>query len=103
MKKLAVIGIICLLGLSVAGPAFAQPASVADITDIIQDISDFVKTAFFIIAIIFIILAAAQFVTAGGSPEAVRQARQKILYAIIGIAIALLANVFDDIIIDILG
>ncbi|MBI2641968.1 MAG: hypothetical protein HYW96_00105, partial [Candidatus Wildermuthbacteria bacterium] len=36
--------------------------------------------------------AAFQFVTGGGKPEEVSAARQKLIYAVIGIAIALLAR-----------
>jgi len=45
-------------------------------------------------SIIYIVLAAFQFVTGGGDPEQVKGARQKLIYAAMGIAIALIAAGF---------
>ena len=58
----------------------------------IDTITNWVFAVFITIAVIFIVLAAFQFVTAGGKPEEVSLARQKLIYAVIGIAIALLAR-----------
>ena len=44
-----------------------------------------------LIAILFIILSAWYFLTAAGNPEAIAKARQMLIYALIGIAVALLA------------
>ncbi|MBI2641969.1 MAG: hypothetical protein HYW96_00110 [Candidatus Wildermuthbacteria bacterium] len=55
-------------------------------------ITNWVFAVFIAISVIFIVLAAFQFVTGGGKPEEVSAARQKLIYAVIGIAIALLAR-----------
>ena len=55
-------------------------------------ITNWVFAVFIAIAVIFIVLAAFQFITGGGKPEEVSLARQKLIYAVIGIAIALLAR-----------
>jgi hypothetical protein len=44
------------------------------------------------VAVIFIVLAAVQFVTGGGDPGAVEQARQKVVYAAIGVVVAVAAK-----------
>ena len=56
-----------------------------------------------IIAVIFIILAGLQFITAGGNPEAVGEARMKLMYAAVGIAVALLARAVPAVLSSILG
>jgi fumarate reductase subunit D len=45
-----------------------------------------------IVAVIFILLAAFKYITAGGDPEQVKSAGRSLLYAVVGIAVALLAN-----------
>lgn len=55
-------------------------------------IADWIFVLLLIAATIFIVLAAFQFVTAGGDPSAVGQARQKLLYAAVGVAVAAAAK-----------
>ena len=49
-------------------------------------------TILLVLAVIFIILAAFQYLTAGGEEEKIKKAHQKIIYAIVGIAVAFLAQ-----------
>ena len=56
-----------------------------------------------VIAVIFIVLAGLQFITGGGNPEAVGEARMKLMYAAVGIAVALLARAVPFVISSILG
>ena len=49
-------------------------------------------TILLVLAVIFIILAAFQYLTAGGEEEKIKQAHQKIIYAIVAIAVAFLAQ-----------
>lgn len=60
--------------------------------DRINTITNWVFAIFLAISIIYIVIAAFQFVTGGGKPEEMNSARQKLIYAAIGIAIALLAK-----------
>ncbi|MCH7828694.1 hypothetical protein IH982_02375 [Patescibacteria group bacterium] len=63
----------------------------------IQIIANWVFAVFLAISLIYIVLAAFQFVTGGGDPAQVSGARQKLIYALIGIAIALMAAGFPAI------
>ena len=72
------------------------PDSGDDLVARIGVIGNWVFAIFLAISIIYILMAAFGFVT--GGPEGVGEARQKLIYAAIGIAIALLAAGFDDII-----
>ena len=56
----------------------------------IQLIANWVFAFFLAISLIYIILGAFQFVTAGGDPAQISSARQKLIFALIGIAIGLL-------------
>lgn len=48
-------------------------------------------TIIFLAAILFILLAAYTFITSRGDPEKIQQARRQLMYAIIGIVVALLS------------
>ena len=58
--------------------------------DRIQLIANWVFAFFLAISLIYIVLGAFQFVTAGGDPAQISGARQKLIFALIGIAIGLL-------------
>ncbi len=45
------------------------------------------------LALLFIVIAALQFITSGGDPQNVAKARQTILYAAIGLIVAVMAEV----------
>lgn len=49
-------------------------------------------TILLVLAVIFIILAAFQYLTAGGEEEKIKQAHKKIIFAIVAIAVAFLAQ-----------
>ena len=118
MKKLLGILVIVtlLLGAGFASVAVAQeappsgfelpttgiPVTGGTLLDRIALIGNWVFAIFLAISLIYIVLAAFQFVTGGGKPEDITAARQKLIYAIIGIAIALLAAGVDDILRSIL-
>jgi len=58
----------------------------------IRRIAGYIQTIFFIIATIFIILAAFKYLTAQGDEEKIRIAKQMIMYAVAAIVIALVAT-----------
>ena len=83
-------------------PTTGIPTTGATLIDRIALIGNWVFAIFLAISVIYIILGAFQFVTGAGNPEQVSAARQKLIYAAIGIAVALLAAGFDDILRSIL-
>jgi hypothetical protein len=120
MKKI-VMGLILSLVLTVAlgGVALAQanvtpnnpdqtlPVAVITNTDdleaIIATILNWIFFIFVTIAVVMIILAGLQFVTGGGDPAAVSAARTKLIWAAVGIGIALSAQGFRPVVEDLLG
>lgn len=59
---------------------------------ILIKIVQYTYTAFFIVAIFFILVAAFNFLTSRGDPEKVKSARSQILWAVVAIAIALISS-----------
>lgn len=59
---------------------------------IIRSSTSWIAAGVLLFAVIFIILAAFQFVSAGGDPQQVQQARRKLLYAVAGIMLVFLAG-----------
>ena len=58
-------------------------------------ISNLLQIAFGIIgavAVIFIVIAALQLITSGGNPESAKKARETIIYAVVGLVIAMSAE-----------
>ena len=92
--KTAVIGATLLL----PGTAFAQPVpidpSAAPITttggveSLLTLIAGWAQTIFFTVAIIFIILAAFQYLNAQGDPEKITNARTMLVYSIVAVVVA---------------
>lgn len=73
------------------------------IFQVLTKIVQYTYTIFFIVAIIFILLAAFSFLTAKGDPEAVKNARAQILWASVAIAVALISVAAAQIIKSFIG
>lgn len=71
--------------------------------DIVYTVTDWVFMIVVSLATIFILFGAFNFLTAGGSPEKVTIGRNYLIYAAIGIIIALLAKVIPSIAKSLLG
>lgn len=61
------------------------------IFDILAGILRYAYTIFFIVAIVFILIAAFNFLTAKDNPEKVKSARSQLMWAAVAIAIALIS------------
>ena len=71
--------------------------------DILGEAVRYVYYAFFVVAVLFIILAAYGYLTKSGEPEEIKKIHQKLLYAVIAIVVALLAVGAEAIIGEFLG
>lgn len=71
---------------------YSPITSQGGIYQVLIKIAQFLFTAFLIIAVIFIIIAAFSYLTAGGDAEKVKKASQQILWAVIAIAIVLISG-----------
>ena len=68
------------------------PQTGRDLLAIAESIGDWIFTGFLIFATILIVLAAFQFAKGGGDPAQVAAARKSIIFAVIGVIIALLSK-----------
>lgn len=62
-----------------------------DIFRILKTVVQYTYTIFFIVAVIFILFAAYQFLFARGEPEKIKGARNSITWAVVAIAIAMIS------------
>ncbi|MCH8741411.1 hypothetical protein IH779_00735 [Patescibacteria group bacterium] len=112
MKKiLFILTIVSLLILPVVSFAVVSPTETipeiitapGDIIVIIDAIANWIFVILLAVAVIFILIAAFQFLTAGGAPERVSAARTNLLYAVVGVAVAVLAKGFIELVKTIAG
>ncbi|MBI2641970.1 MAG: hypothetical protein HYW96_00115 [Candidatus Wildermuthbacteria bacterium] len=73
------------------------PQTAGAVIELIETIATWVFAIFLAVSVIFLVVGAFQFVTARGDPAQVNRAREILLYSIIGIGLAFLANAADDI------
>lgn len=100
------------------GTAMAEGKSNADAVEACTDTSDYsidsvwgwvytiinwVLIAVGIICVVFIIIGGIRYATSGGDAEKVKSAKNTILYALIGLVIAILANVIVQIVFQVTG
>ncbi len=115
-KLFGVISLLTVLGLAAAPTAFVlaadditwspQPPPDYDYDDFLDAVARVVNYLFggvLVICVIFILLAAYIFITAGGSPEKVTLARQYLIYALIGLAVAVIVRGIINFMAHILG
>ena len=96
MKKL-LTGITLASLLVAPAIAVAQTGNVPDMTggetiDALERLVDWLFTILLIVAVIFLVIAAFGFITASGDPEKVAKSRNFVLYALIGVAVAVAAR-----------
>jgi hypothetical protein len=72
-------------------PVYGQTTSVTGWVNILITIVRWFYTIIFVVAVLFILLAAFHFITSKGDAATTTKAKQELLYAVIGIAVALLS------------
>lgn len=91
------LGLI-MLGLVIWSAAFAtEPAKVPQMTatevlQVITRITNWIFTFLMVIVVIMVIAAGYLFVTGGGNPDQVAKARQMLIFALVGFAVAMIAR-----------
>ncbi len=84
-----------------AGPSVVQSTlnigaqnvtSVSSIMLILVNVIKWIYTAFFVVAVMFILIAAYNFMRGGTNPKAVETAKAQLKYAVIAIVVALIAS-----------
>ena len=88
--SLFLISILALPVMALADEHDVAPS--LDVMDALNSITNWAFTILMAVAALFIIFAAFEFVTAKGEPEKVKSAREYVLYALVGVVVALLAR-----------
>ncbi len=108
MKITRVLVLSLLVLPMVAGVAFAQspgqfpgagdigidqygPQNVTTWVEVVITVVQWFYTIVFVVAVLFILLAAYNFITSGGDEEKTGTAKKQLMYAVIGVAVALLS------------
>lgn len=66
--------------------------SVDQVESLILKVRNWIFTIFLIVAVIFVVMAAFGYLTSGGDPAKVKTAQQQLIYAVVAIAVALIAG-----------
>lgn len=105
-SKLLVFSSLVLLTLPAAILA-QQPApgtlTIDELVARIDLIARWIFTILLVLAVVFVLWAAALFITAGGNPAKVEEARSRLIFAAIGIVVAVLAWSVPTIVRSIIG
>ena len=75
----------------------------AGFLSLIENTTDWIFSIILVFSVIMIVLAGWQFISAGGDALAVTQAKNKLIYAVIGIIVAFLARAVPAAIADLFG
>ena len=86
-----------------AGQLAKGPQTGLALLDLVDVTTNWVFAIFVVLSIIFVLLAAFQFVTGGGDAKKIEEARQKLIWAAVGIIIALLAKGIVPVVRSIVG
>lgn len=74
------------------------PPTVGGLMGLVKGVVQWVYILFFVLAVLFILIAAFRYLTAAGDPEKVKSAQNMLIYAVVAIVIAFLAVGFETII-----
>lgn len=109
MRKILFLTIFYLVAVIPTVGFAAEPSpkppitSIEDILNILRSIVNVMYTAFFIVAIMFIILAGFNYLTAKDDPEKIKSATRQIMWAAVAIAVVLMSVGVNAIIGSFLG
>lgn len=82
--------LVPMLALANAGPI--EPATTTTLWEAIDNLTNWFYGIFLALAVIMVVYAGFMFLTAGGDVEKITKARNALMYAVIGVVIALLAK-----------
>ncbi len=77
--------------------------SFQQVVNIVGKLLGWIYTIFFVVAAIIIVLAAFNYLTSGGDEEKVKTAKQQFIYAIVAIAVALIATAVQYVVQNLVG
>ncbi|MFH1759396.1 MAG: hypothetical protein ABH822_02445 [Patescibacteria group bacterium] len=106
MNKLYKWMIVATTATPLVALAQAQAAPIRSIEDVVRVMNTFIgwfQAILFVIAVIFILYAAFLYITSGGNSEKLETAKNILIYAAVGIGVALLAYAIEPVVRQLLG
>ena len=98
LSKKIITGAILLLPLVSMAAVNVQPGDrdirTDDVYRIIDRVTNFIATIFFTVSVLFVFWAGYKYLKSGGEPEKITEARDTLIYAMVAIAIGILAFSF---------
>lgn len=94
-KKLSVLismGLLTVLLVPMLALAQEEPPAAADLWAILDTATRWFYGIFLALAVLMVIYAGFMFLTAGGDAEKISKAREALMYAVVGVVVALLAR-----------
>jgi len=79
------------------------PTTGGAVVELIVNLTNWLFVGFMVLAAVFIVFAAWQFISSGAEPAAVAQARSKLLWAVIAIGVAVLSRGIVAVVRSIIG
>lgn len=91
MRKI-VASLILVSFLAVPIVGLAETAPTVTVMGALGRITNWLFAILLVAAVIFLILGGFEFLTAGGDPDKVKKAQDKLVYALVGVGVAVLAK-----------
>lgn len=79
------------------------PESGAEVVALIEQLTNWFFAGFMVLAVVFVVFAAWQFISSQGDPQGVGQARQKLLWSAVAIGAAVFARAIPIVIRSVVG
>ena len=110
MRKTAILALCTLAMLPIVGfaqvptqPVQSPINSYADVISLIKKIAGIMQGLLYVLATVFIIIAAFKYLTSGGDEAKTKEAKNMIVYAIVAVAVALIAAGVSAVVANLLG
>ena len=118
LKNKVYVLLMCVVVFSLAGSVFAETITltnplcpngpgtngcVNNLPDLIKKIIDYISLVVGALAVLMFVIAGIYFVISGGNPEKINKAKSIAIYAVIGLAIALLGEGLTEVIEEVIG
>lgn len=103
IKNLSYLGYVALAGAPYLVRAVETPTNITGVWRLFTDLFGWLFMGIMLVAVVYILLAAYNYLTASGDPKKVDKANHMLLYAVIGVIVAVMAKNIPSIAASIVG
>jgi hypothetical protein len=99
IKEITIITVtVALLPLYARGDERRPPETDAELIMVMERLLNYLFTFLLILAVAFIIISAYRYATSQGNPEAIKTANKTLIYALVAVAVGVLAKSFIEVV-----